>query len=408
MFNFDQVTERRGTRCVKWDETAPGVLPLWVGDMDFPTAPAVREAIVRRATHGCFGYTAVPEEYYQAIRDWFAVRHQWNIGRDEILYTIGVVPAIAASLKALCQTGDNVVVLTPIYNCFFNLIRNAGCQAVEVPLSVTETEREGIIRYEIDWNALAEALALEKSTVLLFCNPHNPAGRVWGKEQQYRVAALCHEHHVAVVCDEIHNELTEPDLLYTPFAPVAEALNKELCKVGGTGSAEPLKYIVCTSPSKAFNIAGLQNANLMIADAELRRRVDRAINLNEVCDVNPFGVEAVIAAYNEGGEWLDALRTYIYGNYAFARDVLLDKLPELRIAEMQGTYFMWVDCRRLKVLQGKNVAWLCDKLTEEAKVRLCAGQIYGKAGEGFVRINLACPRSILSEALARFINFVNA
>ncbi len=431
MYNFDQVTERRGTRCVKWDETASGVLPLWVGDMDFPTAPTVHEAIVRRATHGCYGYTAVPEEYYQAIRDWFAVRHQWNIGRDEILYTIGVIPAIAASLKALCQTGDNVVVLTPIYNCFFNLIRNAGCQAVEVPLSVTETEREGIIRYEINWTALTEALALEKTTVLLFCNPHNPAGRVWNKEQLHRVAALCHEHHVAVVCDEIHNELTEPDLLYTPFAPVAETLNRELCKIGRTNNAEtqhrefckaggtenaeplgcsvePLKYIVCTSPSKAFNIAGLQNANLMIADAELRRRVDRAINLNEVCDVNPFGVEAVIAAYNEGSEWLDALRSYIYGNYAFARDLLLDKLPELRIAEMQGTYFMWVDCRRLKVMQGKNVAWLCDKLTEEAKVRLCAGQIYGKAGEGFVRINLACPRSVLSEALSRFIRFVNA
>ncbi len=399
MYNFDQITNRRGTNSVKWDEAPDEVLPLWVADMDFPTAPAVLEAIVRRATHGCFGYTLVPETYYQAIQDWFATRHQWNIEREEILYTIGVIPAIASTLKAVCQTGDNVVVLTPVYNCFFNLIRNAGCQTIEVPLSAAKCLACGVISYDIDWQALENALAQEKTTVLLFCNPHNPAGRLWTEKELERVCALCHKHGVTLISDEIHNELTAPDTLYTPLGPVAARFNQKQ-------TGKELPFVICTSPSKSFNTAGLQNANLMVPDAELRRKIDRAINLNEVCDVNPFGVEATIAAYNEGGEWLDALRAYIFSNYRYAKEQLLNTLPALRIAELQGTYLMWVDCSQLKKIQGKSVEQFCEELKEKAKVWFCAGSIYGKSGEGFIRINLACPRATLSEALSRFIQYV--
>lgn len=406
VFDFNKPYDRRGTNSVKWDECSnPDMLPLWVADMDFPTAPCVQKAIMNRAVHGCYGYTLVPDAYYDAIIHWFATRHDWNIGRDHILYTIGVIPAIAAILKAVCQTGDNVVLLTPVYNCFFNLVRNAGCQAIEVELS-HHRRPEGVINYDIDWSSLETALSHEKTTVLLFCNPHNPAGRLWSAEEMTHVASLCHKYGVMMISDEIHNELTAPDVLYTPFGPVAEAFNRQLAS--NDLGASSLKYAICTSPSKSFNIAGLQNANIICPDADLRRRIDRAINLNETCDVNPFGIEAVIAAYNEGAEWLDELRQHIYDNYDFACDYLHEQFPGIGIAQMQGTYLMWVDASELMASHQpaiKNVAELCQKLMTDANLWLCAGSIYGKAGEGFVRINLACTRQTLAEALKRFAEY---
>lgn len=391
MYNFDQITDRRNTNCEKWDGCShPDMLPLWVADMDFPTAPAIQEAVVRRATHGCYGYTKVPDAYYQAIQDWFATRHQWNIERDDILYTIGVVPAIAAILKAVCQVGDSVAMLTPIYNCFFYLVRNAGCQAIELPLT---DNGQHIIRYSINWEALEAALAQPKTTVLLFCNPHNPAGHRWSREELQRVGQLCRKYGVTVISDEIHNELTPPGQLYTPWGTIGDEYQEQA--------------VVCTSPSKSFNIAGLQNANIICHNAELRRRIDRAINMNETCDVNPFGVVALIAAYNEGGEWLDELRAYIYNNYQYALAELNARLPQLRIAQLQGTYLMWVDCSTVCQRLGINVEELCNRLRIDAHVWLCAGSIYGQAGEGFVRINLACPRTTLTEALNRFIGYLS-
>lgn len=401
-YNFDKFYDRRGTNSVKWDECAnKDMLPLWVADMDFPTAPCVQDAVVRRASHGCYGYTLVPDSYYDAITGWFGKRHQWTIERNQILYTIGVVPAIAAILKAVCQTGDNVVMLTPIYNCFFNLVRNAGCQAVQVSLKRTQ-EESGFFGYEIDWEALESALSLEKSTVLLFCNPQNPAGHVWDSEELAHVARLCYKHNITLISDEIHNELTAPDLLYTPFGRVIQELS------AGYAFPRPLRYCVCTSPSKSFNIAGLQNANIICPDDDLRRRIDRAINLNETCDVNPFGVEAVTAAYNEGGEWLDQLRGYIYANYDYACEFLHARFPELPIARMKGTYLMWVDVSRLMQEchpEAGNVAELCHNMMIDANVWLCAGSMYGDDGEGFVRINLACARQTLAEALTRVASY---
>lgn len=400
MHNFDQITDRKHTNCVKWDECPnEDVLPLWVADMDFPTAPCVQEAIVRRATHGCYGYTMVPDAYFQAIQNWFATRHQWNIEREHILYTIGVIPAIAAILKAHCQIGDNVVVLTPVYNCFFNLIRNAGCQAIEVELEVNHSV-SNLLSYSIDWKKLEQALALEKTTTLLFCNPHNPAGRIWSDEEILRVAQLCQKHDVLLISDEIHNELTAPDRMYNPTGRVVEEK-----KSSSEAGLEGLLYVSCTSPSKSFNIAGLQNAFIVCPDKELRRRVDRAINLNETCDLNPFGVEALIAAYTEGGEWLDELRQYIYSNYKYACEQL-SVYPDLAFADMQGTYLLWLDCRVVCNRLGIDSAELSRRLIIDHHVWFAAGSIYGKAGEGFLRINLACPRATLTEALNRFKQFL--
>lgn len=390
-YNFDQVIDRRNTSCVKWDEiTSPDMLPLWVADMDFATAPCVQEAIVRRATHPCYGYTIVPDAYYHAIIDWFATRHTWNIEKQEILYTIGVIPAIASVLKAVCQTGDNVVILTPVYNCFFNLIRNAGCQAIEVPLACSHDRQ--LMTYDIPWEDLEAALAQEKSTVLLFCNPHNPAGRLWSADEMRRVGDLCLKHGITVISDEIHNELTPPDRLYTPWGTLGEAYQQQA--------------VVCLSPSKSFNIAGLQNAFMVCRNADLRRRIDRAINLNEVCDVNPFGIEAVIAAYSEGGEWLDELRAYIYSNYRHACQRLSAELPEVGFADLQGTYLMWLDCSALCERLHLDGDGLFRRLMIDAKVWFCNGVIYGEAGRNHLRINLACPHATLDEALTRFIDYV--
>ena len=397
LFNFDQPIERRGTRSVKWDEESQDVLPLWVADMDFATAPCIQNAIMQRAMHPCYGYTLVPDEYYEAIIRWFWSRHQWHIRREEILYTIGVIPAIAAILKAHVQPGDNVVILTPVYNCFYNLIRNAGCQALEVPLlseadaSIGISAEGSTLHFTIDWKAIEAALALEKSTVLLLSNPHNPVGRIWTADELGRLGKLCSTHDVLLISDEIHNELTRPGTLYVPAAPVLEEM-----------SVRPL-YAVCTSPSKSFNTAGLQNANIIVPDAELRRRVDRSINLNETCDVNPFGVEATIAAYNEGLPWLESLCTYIWGNYAWAKQFLARELPLLKVADLQATYLMWVDYRDYMSMPSQQ---LSRRLIDEAKVWFAAGSIYGAAGEGFLRINLATTRETVTEALTRFAEWV--
>lgn len=387
LFNFDAPVDRRNTRSVKWDEESADVLPLWVADMDFATAPCVQNAVMKRAMHPCYGYTLVPDDYYQAIISWFWERHEWHIRREEILYTIGVVPAIAATLKAMTQVGDNVVMLTPIYNCFFSCVRNAGCQSVNVPLIASARNR---IEYTVDWDKLEVALAMEKSTVLLLCNPHNPVGRIWTEGELQYIASLCRKYHVQVISDEIHNELTAPGTRYTPW--------------GTIGDEWQSMAAICTSPSKSFNIAGLQNANVIVRDSELRRRIDRAINLNETCDVNPFGVEAVIAAYNEGALWLEALCQYIWSNYAYACEYLNKELPGLRIADLQATYLMWIDCSQVLPQMSSEV--LSRRLIDEAKVWFVRGSAYGPEGEGYLRINLATSRTLLSEALTRFIAWV--
>ena len=391
--NFDLVIDRHNTNSVKWDEIKhPDMLPLWVADMDFATAPCIQEAIMRRATHGCYGYTLVPDSYREAICGWFANRHQWQVMSDHILYTIGVIPAIAAILKAVCQTGDNVVMLTPVYNCFFNLIRNAGCQCVSVPL-VEDNADSNLISYSVHWEALESALAQEKSTVLLLSNPHNPCGRIWSEEELLRMAQLCERHGVTLISDEIHNELTAPGRMYVPFGRC----------IASHPSA--LKWVMCGSPSKSFNIAGLQNAFIICTDADLRRRIDRAINLNETCDLNPFGVVAVEAAYREGAEWLDQARQYIWDNYHYALQ-RLSALPECPVADLQATYLMWIDCRAICQRLGITSAELSSRLRMDAHIWFCAGSIYGGEGEGYLRVNLACPRSILTEALNRFIQYV--
>ena len=376
---FDQPVRRRGTGCVKWDTMpADDVIPMWVADMDFAVAPAIQKAVAQRASHPVFGYAAVPDSYYDAVTGWFRRRHQWAVERDWLIYTTGVVPAASATLKALTLPGEKVLIQTPAYNCFFSSIRNQGCEVLE-----TELRREGD-RFVMDFDDFERKCADEKTTVFLLCNPQNPTGRVWTRAELERMNDICVRHHVKVVSDEIHNELVMPGHSYTPFAAVSPACQEN--------------SVTLTSPSKSFNIAGLQMANIIVKNEEWRRRIDRVINIFEICDVNPFAPVAVQAAYNEGAEWIDGLNLYIHDNYECLRRFCSEHLPQWQVMQMEGTYLAWVDIRET----GMTTAALAAAVMEKARVKLNSGTLYGaQAGEGYLRINLACPRKQLEEALRR-------
>ena len=385
-YNFDELVERRGTNCVKWDERpqvgerssgmslSADVIPLWVADMDFKAAPAILEAVKKRAEHGVFGYNIVPESYYEAVISWFHRRHQWEIQRQWILYTTAVVPAMSCVIKALTMPGEKVLILSPAYNCFFSSIKNNGCEVLESPLKAVDDS------FEVDFDDFEAKCADEKTTLFLLCNPHNPSGRVWTREELQRMYDICQQHGVKVVSDEIHCELVMPGHQFVPFGTITD------------------NCVVMNSPSKNFNTAGLQIANIICSHPSWRRRIDRAININEVCDVNPFGIVALQAAYNESEDWIDELNQYLWGNYQLLRDFIGENLPQWKVCRLEGTYLPWVDISAMGITSQE----LCDRLLAEAKVWINPGTMYGpQTGEGYVRFNIAIQRSRLLDALQR-------
>ena len=385
-YDFDKIIQRRGTNCVKWDEVSDNdTIPMWVADMDFETAPCIMQALQERLQHGCFGYTFVPESYYDATIKWFQHRHRWTIDRSSFIYTSGVVPAISAIIKAMTNEGDKVLVQTPVYNCFFSSIRNNGCVLAENPLRMENH------RYLIDWDDFEKNCADPAVKVFLLCNPHNPAGRVWTREELEKMGSICLKHGVFVISDEIHCEFTMPGHTYTPFASLSEDF--------------AMNSAVCLSPSKAFNIAGLQIANIIVKDADIRKRVDKAININEVCDVNPFGVIALQAAYTPEGEaWLNELCHYIDGNYQLAKQMLEEALPHCPVTTLEGTYLLWLNIAST----GKTSQQVADHLMQHNQVYVNPGTMYGEtAGEGYIRINLATRRSLVEEGIRRIISGIS-
>lgn len=381
-FDFDTPVDRHATGSYKWDSIGdPEVIPLWVADMDFRTAPAIIEALRKRVDHGVFGYVKVPDEYYEALTGWNLHRHGWSIDPEMVIYTSGVVPAVSAIIKALTRPGDGVIVNTPAYNCFFSSIRNNSCTIVENPLRRIDCGDS--FTYVIDFESLETACADPANKLLILCNPHNPTGRIWTREELERIATICHRHGVTVVSDEIHCELTLPGREYVPYATI-----------------DP-DAVVCCSPSKAFNIAGLQIANIVAPSHPVRAVIDRAINDNEVCDVNPFGVVALISAYTAGEPWLEALRDYIAANYRALLDFFAAELPQLKVCRLEATYLAWVDIQPL----GIDSTRLEEYALETEKVWVNAGAMYGT--EGYIRINMACPRSRLLEGLRRLCRAVD-
>ena len=378
-YNFDEIIPRRNTNSVKWDEAAQDdIIPLWVADMDFRVLPQITEALRQRVDHGVFGYTHVPDSYYESVIRWFKDRHGLQgVKPSDIIYTSGVVPAISAIVRGLTLPGDKVLVQTPVYNCFFSSIRNQGCMVEENHLVYKNNT------YVVDWDDFERKCADSRVRIFLLCNPHNPAGRVWKKEELQRMGEICQKHDVFVISDEIHCELVMPGNEYTPFASLSDGFLKNSA--------------TCVAPTKAFNIAGLQIANIIVKDRNKRERIDRAINIHEVCDVNPFGVIATEAAYTEeGAEWLRQLNTYLFANYRFLCDFFSKHFPSLEVVKLEGTYLVWVDCSSL----GKSSTEIVNNLYRHG-VWMNDGVTYGENQRAFIRINIACPRKILEEGLLR-------
>ena len=377
-YNFDEIIPRRNTYSIKWDAaTDANVLPMWVADMDFRTAPAVIQALENRARHGIFGYVKTPDKYYKTVTAWFQKRHNLKIETGHILPTTGVIPALSAIIKSLTAPGDKILIQTPVYNCFFTVIQNNGCEIVANSLLYENGT------YRIDFDDLEKKAADPQVKLLLLCNPHNPAGRVWTPQELTRLGEICLRNNVRVIADEIHCELVSPGHRYTPFASLSQ---------------EFLQHsVTCTSPSKAFNLAGLQVANIFAADEETRNKIDRTLHSYEASALNSFAVEGLIAAYADSEEWLEELNRYLYANYLHLKDFFNRHLPQYPVLPLEGTYLVWVDCSA----SGQTSDEIARALLEHEKLWINPGSMYGSEGKHFIRINIACPRALLTEGLEK-------
>lgn len=375
-YDFDRIIDRRGTNSEKWD-VSDGELPMWVADMDFATAPEIIDALKKRVDHGIFGYSGIPDEWYEAYISWWKDRHQFTINREWLVFTTGVIPGISSVIRKLTTPAEKVLVQTPVYNIFFNSIINNGRQVLESPLVLKGD------RYEIDFEQLERDLSDPQTSLMLLCNPQNPGGRIWTREELIRVAELCARYDVRVVSDEIHCDITAPGTSYVPFASVSD-----------TARDISVTFI---SPSKAFNIAGLHSAAVFAANKKIRHMVWRGLNTDEVAEPNAFAITATVVAFSKGGEWLDALNCYIDKNKKKAAEYINTQIEGIRGLNGPATYLLWLDIRSLP----ENGAGFCRFLREKTGLILSSGEIYGQAGKGFLRMNLACPESVLEDGLAR-------
>lgn len=378
-YDFDTPTERRNTNSLKWD-VAQGELPMWVADMDFQTAPEIREAIMKRAEHGIFGYSVIPDAWYEAYIQWWKMRHGYTMERDWLIFCTGVVPAISSIVRKLTTPAEKVLIQTPVYNIFFNSILNNGRQVLESPLRYDGKE------YRIDFADLEEKLSDPQTALMILCNPHNPTGKIWDRQTLEKIGALCSRHHVTVVSDEIHCDLTDPGESYVPFASVSETCRQI--------------SITCMAPTKAFNLAGLQTAAVSVPDEVLRHKVWRALNTDEAAEPNAFAVEAAVTAFTRGADWLDALRDYLYENKKLAAAYIEKEIPGVRAVASQATYLLWLDCSGL-IGCGREAAGF---LRRETGLYLSEGSQYGGNGADFLRMNIACPRAGLKDGLERLKN----
>lgn len=376
MYDFDKLTDRRGVGSLKWN-VPEGELPMWVADMDFETAPEVTAAIKARAEHAIFGYSVVTEDWYEAYIRWWKRRHGLAMEKDWLIFCTGVVPAISSAVRKLTTVGENVLVQTPVYNIFFNSIRNNGRNILESPL-VYDGEQ-----YSMDFADLEEKLADPQTTLMLLCNPHNPVGKIWDRETLARVGELCARHHVLVLSDEIHCDLTDPGCEYVPFASVSE-----VCRNNS---------ITCLAPTKTFNLAGLQTAAVMVPDPVIRHRLNRGLNTDEVAEPNAFAVGAAVAAFEKGENWLEELRQYLCENKQLVRRFVTKELPMIRVVPSDATYLLWLDCSKVTEDAGK----LCSFIRQDSGLYLTEGEEYGSCGRQFIRMNTACPRERLMDGLNR-------
>ncbi len=375
-YDFDEVIDRRNTGSLKWD-VAENELPMWVADMDFKTAPEIADAILKRVKHGVFGYSVTGEDWSEAIINWWKKRHALQIKSEWLIFCTGIVPAISSIVRKLTTPNENVLVQTPVYNIFFNSIVNNGCRPVENELIYKNGE------YSVDFDDLEKKLSDPQTALMILCNPHNPIGKIWDKETLERIGELCFKHHVTVIADEIHCDLTDPGEEYTPFASVSEKCRNN--------------SITCIAPTKAFNIAGLQTAAVFVPDENLRHKVNRGLNTDEVAEPNVFAALAAETAFKYGEKWLDELRVYLYENKKIVADYLSENLPEIKLVPSKATYLLWLDCSGLA---GKNED-LAREIRKKTGLYLSSGGAYRGNGGKFLRMNIACPKEVLKDGLER-------
>ena len=375
-YDFNTPINRRNTNSLKWD-IAENELPMWVADMDFPTAPEIQMAIQNRAMHGIFGYSVIPDEWYQAYIGWWQRRHEFTIQKDWLIFSTGVIPAISSTVRKLTTPAEKVLIQTPVYNIFFNSILNNGRQVLENNLKSSSGQ------YNIDFEDLEQKLSDPQTSLMILCNPHNPVGKIWDKNVLEQIGELCWKHHVVVLSDEIHCDLISPGMEYIPFASVSEKCREN--------------SITCMAPTKAFNLAGLQTAAVMIPNASLRHKVWRALNTDEVAEPNAFAIDATIAAFEKGEAWLDELREYIFENKKWTVEFVEERIPQIRVVPSDATYLLWLDCSSLT---GSAIE-VARYIRENTGLYISEGSQFGSCGEKFLRINVACPHSILEDGLKR-------
>lgn len=384
-YGFDKVIDRYGTGCEKWDMcdrifAGEGLLPLWVADMDFQTLPEVIKALQDRAAHGIFGYTAYTDSAYDALIQWFSKRHRWNINKEWIVYSPGVVPALSLLVQSLTEPGDGIMIQRPVYHPFMHVVEGNGRHLLNSPLMENSDGR-----FVMDFDDLRSRASDPTAKMMILCSPHNPPGRVWTREELETLINICAERDLIIVSDEIHCDLIHKGITHTPLPLVKPEYSHRI--------------ITCTAPSKTFNLAGLQLSNIIIQDSDLRKKFRKALMKNGMIDPNSFAAVAMEAAYTHGSDWLEELMDYVKGNLEYMKEAFRKSLPKVRIIEPEGTYLVWSDFRGF----GLDYRELLRIFIEEAKVAPGQGNIYGPEGEGFMRFNLACPRPILTEGMERII-----
>lgn len=375
-YDFDTVINRRGTDSVKWD-VKENELPMWVADMDFRLAPEIGNAIKKRFEHGVFGYSVIPDEWYEAYINWWKTRHGFKMKKEGLVFCTGVVPAISSIVRKLTTPNENVVIQTPVYNVFFNSVINNGCRVLESPLIY----ENGV--YSMDLDDLEKKLSDPQTTLMILCNPQNPAGKIWGKEDLGKVGELAKRHGVTIVSDEIHCDITEPGRDYVPFASVSD-----ICREIS---------VTCIAPTKAFNMAGMKSAAVYAEDPFIRHKVWRALNTDEIAEPNSFACTAAVSAFNEGAPWLDAMRKYVSENRKRVCEFVEKEIPEISVVKSDATYLLWLDISKT----GLESTEAASKIREKTGLFLTAGSVYGDAGKYFLRMNIACPKTTLEDGLQR-------
>ncbi len=375
-YDFNTASSRRHTDSVKWD-VKDNELPLSIADMDIETAPEIKKAILKRAESGIYGYTEPMDDWYQAYISFFSNRYNVKLEKEWMMFSTGVVPTISSSVRKLTKEGDNVVVLSPVYNIFYNSIVNNNRKVLEVELIHDGDD------YKIDFESLEKAFALENTSLIIFCNPANPVGRIWTKEELAKLGELAYRHSVIVLSDEIHGFITRPGKKYIPFFSINET-NK-------------MNSVNCVSVTKPFNLAGIQTSLCFVPNPELYKKVNRQINTDEVAEPNIFACPVTVAALNEGREWLDQANAFFYENEDEVRLFIQNNIPLLSVTPSDATYLLWIDVRKI----AENSKDFVTHLRETTGLILADGAVYGKGGNGFVRMNVACPKAILNDALSR-------